>query len=550
MKHLSHIIIGGGPAGIQMAYFMQKANLNYVVLEKEKRVGSFFEKYPLNRTLISVNKPNCGVINDQNHANENKLRYDWNSLLTENGVSSFSTYTSNYYPSADTLVEYLNDFTREEKLNVMYNCFVMVVRKNEDIFQVQYIKDGNIHEVSANNLFISTGLQPRKSPLRTQHDRVFTYDTLPKDLNIFKNKKLLILGGGNAAFETANMLNEIVDEMTLCGGEKFAWNTHYPGFIRSINMKIIDSYYLKLKFNLDWANLKSLRQDDKLKSYIRRIEKGNIWKMVDYVVICLGFSPYFDFIDDCTINIHKNMYGFPKLTPFFESTSTPHIYFLGALSQDEDYKHGTSAFIHGFRYNTRLVFQYITNTFVVKSFYCFDSFLHHLIKEINVSSQLLHRFDFHGHIVFLDEIPKVTHHIPLSCLTNKQWVAYLLEVQIRSLFRVPILTIHLGYDKRNTFMTTFRQPQTGHPRSTEKSVFLHPIIRLYECKEDSQALNLVNEFHLPEEAFNSFNHPVYHETLLRHYLQVLRMKMSAPPYHQAKAIESLTNLIKTFYAHQ
>ena len=41
------------------------------------------------------------------------------------------------------------------------------------------------------------------------------------------------------------------------------------------------------------------------------------------------------------------------MTPAFESTNVPELFFAGAPTQTLDYKKGQSAFIHGFRYNAR-----------------------------------------------------------------------------------------------------------------------------------------------------------------------------------------------------
>ena len=51
-----YCVIGGGPAGLQMGYFLKKAKEDYVILERASRAGHFFEQYPRHRTIISINK--------------------------------------------------------------------------------------------------------------------------------------------------------------------------------------------------------------------------------------------------------------------------------------------------------------------------------------------------------------------------------------------------------------------------------------------------------------------------------------------------------------
>ena len=100
-----YIIIGSGPAGLQAGYFLEKYKKKYIILEKSSNVGDFFKKYPIHRKLISINKVYTGTDNK-----EFNLRHDWNSLLSDDDSLLFKNYSKEFYPKADTMVEYLNDF--------------------------------------------------------------------------------------------------------------------------------------------------------------------------------------------------------------------------------------------------------------------------------------------------------------------------------------------------------------------------------------------------------------------------------------------------------
>lgn len=75
--HRDYCVLGAGPAGLQMAYFLQRAGRDYAVFERAPRPGSFFTRYPRHRKLISINKRHTGKANA-----EFNLRHDWNSLLS------------------------------------------------------------------------------------------------------------------------------------------------------------------------------------------------------------------------------------------------------------------------------------------------------------------------------------------------------------------------------------------------------------------------------------------------------------------------------------
>ena len=114
MSHHQYIIVGAGPAGLQMGYFLEQAGLDYVILESQQRAGSFFERYPRHRTLISLNK----VYNWFDEPDFN-LRYDWNSLLTLDNSHRFTEYSKKLYPNAGVYVKYLNDFAARFALNIV-----------------------------------------------------------------------------------------------------------------------------------------------------------------------------------------------------------------------------------------------------------------------------------------------------------------------------------------------------------------------------------------------------------------------------------------------
>lgn len=87
-------------------------------------------KYPRHRTLISINKFNTGTGNP-----EFNLRHDWNSLLDDEGFRFPERYSSDFWPDADDLVDYIGGFTQEHKLNVQYHTDVTQVADAEGCAQ-------------------------------------------------------------------------------------------------------------------------------------------------------------------------------------------------------------------------------------------------------------------------------------------------------------------------------------------------------------------------------------------------------------------------------
>ena len=93
--HIKNIIIGAGPAGIQMANLL--ADEEYLIIEKASVPCSFFHKFPRHRKFISANK-------------SRNLRLDWNSFLGD--YLSFRDYSEELYPHVDDYLKYVNDFVK------------------------------------------------------------------------------------------------------------------------------------------------------------------------------------------------------------------------------------------------------------------------------------------------------------------------------------------------------------------------------------------------------------------------------------------------------
>src|SRR5690349_20119028 len=119
------VIIGAGPAGLQLAYFLEKAGRDYLVLEAADRAGAFFESFPRHRTLISINK-----VHTTHSEPDFRLRHDWNSIISDAEDLRFTRYSKEYFPPADTFVRYCADFAEHFRLKIRYGTRVARVTRD------------------------------------------------------------------------------------------------------------------------------------------------------------------------------------------------------------------------------------------------------------------------------------------------------------------------------------------------------------------------------------------------------------------------------------
>ena len=74
---LDCLVVGAGPAGLQLGHHLASAGRDYLILEAGAAPGTFFTTYPRHRQLISINKVHTGTDDP-----ELNLRMDWRSVAT------------------------------------------------------------------------------------------------------------------------------------------------------------------------------------------------------------------------------------------------------------------------------------------------------------------------------------------------------------------------------------------------------------------------------------------------------------------------------------
>jgi thioredoxin reductase len=341
---MDYLVIGAGPAGLQLGHFLQSAGRDYLVVEAGPTPGTFYRRFPRHRRMISINKPHTGWDDP-----EKNLRVDWNSLLSDDPDLRFTRYTGRYFPHADDYIRYLVDFGRG--LNVRYGCRVDRVSSG---FEVRCDDGGTIE---AERVVVATGFGAQNVPAIPGIETTERYWDVSVTPEHFTNQRVLIIGKGNSAFETADNLTETAAVIHVAGPRSinFAWRTHFIGHLRAVNNNFLDTYQLKTQnMVLDGEILSIERGTDEYVVTFAYARRDRVVQLrYDRVISCTGFrmDPTI-FAADCRPELTIND-RFPALTAEWESVNVPGLYFAGTLTQSRDFKKYTSAFIHGFRYGVR-----------------------------------------------------------------------------------------------------------------------------------------------------------------------------------------------------
>jgi thioredoxin reductase len=213
----------------------------------------------------------------------------------------------------------------------------------------------------AHRLIVASGVSRPFIPAIPGIETAEIYDTVSVDPDDFVDQKVLIIGKGNSAFETADSLIEKAAVVHVAGPNsiKFAWKSHFVGHLRAVNNNLLDTYQLKSQNALLDGNIEKIERSNGSYLVTLSFARANeVKKDISYdrVIVCTGFR--FDasiFHSGCRpeLTIRDR---FPAQTSEWESTNIPDLYFAGTLMQVRDYKKSTCGFIHGFRYGVRALY--------------------------------------------------------------------------------------------------------------------------------------------------------------------------------------------------
>ncbi|MDW3224871.1 MAG: NAD(P)-binding domain-containing protein [Paracoccaceae bacterium] len=348
-------VIGSGPAGLQAGYYFQKKGMDFVILERGSEVCSFFRKFPRHRQFISINKVHTGLSKP-----ETRLRYDWNSLLNDEGLL-FKNWSRKYFPSADDFVDYAEAFAAQMKDHILCDSSVVEITKTDGVFALR-CADGTTHH--ARNVIVATGVsQPWDPGIEGFElvDNYFDFDPSPEQ---FENERVLILGKGNSAFETADSLVEHAAAIHVMSPNpvRFAWQTHFVGHLRAVNNNFLDTYQLKSQNAVIDAKAVKIEREGgvyTVTAEMRAAEDHQIVLTYDRVIACTGFRFDADIFAEEIRPELRHFDKFPEMTAEWESVDVPGLFFAGTIMQSRDYRKTMSGFVHGFRHNVKCLAEFI-----------------------------------------------------------------------------------------------------------------------------------------------------------------------------------------------
>ncbi|BCY08319.1 NAD(P)-binding domain-containing protein [Actinoplanes sp. L3-i22] len=500
---LDYVIIGAGPAGLQLARLLEAdGKRDYLVLEGTGAPGAFFERFPRHRTLISVNKPRTGTDDP-----ELNLRLDWNSLLSDDPELLFTKYTDRYFPSADDYVRYLADFGKG--LRIEYDTRVTRISRDGDGFAIT----AGDKTYRARRIVVATGVSQAYRPDIPGLELAESYADMSVDPRDYLDQRVLIIGKGNSAFETADNLMETTTVIHVAGPSsvRLAWRTHYVGHLRAVNNNFLDTYQLKSANAILDGSIRSIERDGD--GFTVTFSFSRVHEVVkelryDRVLACTGFR--FDasiFDDSCRpeLTIRDR---FPAQTASWESVNVPGLFFAGTISQVRDFKKSTSGFIHGFRYAVRALHKILELSYgetpwpAGKLDVTPAAVTDAIIARVNRTSALWQQFGFLADVVTVGESGARYHdEVPVD------WFAeHGLATADHAYRHAFVVTLEYGpeHDQVDPFDVTVTRVMQDVPGQAHDAAYLHPVVRHFRDGA------LAGTHHVAENLENRWDRPDAH----------------------------------------
>eukprot|EP01060_Flectonema_neradi_P009006 TRINITY_DN16442_c0_g1_i1.p1 TRINITY_DN16442_c0_g1~~TRINITY_DN16442_c0_g1_i1.p1 ORF type:complete len:634 (+),score=110.10 TRINITY_DN16442_c0_g1_i1:1326-3227(+) len=528
MTYHEAIIIGAGPGGLQMSYFFKKAGRPHIVLEQNSFVGSSFAKYPRHGTLISLNKKNNFF-----KEKEFNMRHDWNSLVEDDceGKKYFGDYTDELFPPAKCLLEYLHDYALRNQLPVKFSTHVVSVER--DLVDGHFVIATNTSIFRCKVLLVGTGAvgENYQSDVPGIELAQKYEDHNPADLNRYKNKRVLIIGGGNSGFETANHLagTAAIIHVALKRPVKHAWDTHFVGDLRAINNGLLDMYQLKSlhatigdppsKIEKNQSGTFTVTFNEYIGDADIAVGVLPLQREYDEVISCTGFAWMPKFLSPLSVATKENLGRYPQISPTWESVNTKNLFFIGGAMQGRDRK-AASGFIHGFRYNIQSLFHILCARYwdqplrseklsiapAKSSEFC-EKLSAFVCDRLTVAASLFQMFSVLCDVMVVpaDGSPTYIYDVPKQAILegDELLLSKILSFSKTGACDVFLICLDFGFSKYPQGYSSNNFLQDTGTVNTRCGAFLHPVVS--HCVPQNGKLVRKGEYHLFETLDIRFN---------------------------------------------
>ncbi|HET7465443.1 MAG TPA: NAD(P)-binding domain-containing protein [Candidatus Dormibacteraeota bacterium] len=358
------LVVGSGPGALQLTYCLTRLGVEHAVISADDTPGGMFRKWPIFQRMLSWTKPFA----DHEKPTRAYERYDWNSLLSDDeqlrAIMPTVMDGTSYFPSRPEMEKGLVTFAQRAGLKVRYGCRWESTRREGDDFVV-VTTDGEYRAPAA---VFATGVAEPWRPNVLQVEGVQQYGEL-RAAESYADKRIFIVGKQNSGFEIATGLLPWARQIILASPSptKLSVDTRSLVGVRARYVQPYEDWALAGGVVILDASIESVEKTGQTYKVHTKSPSGAATDFeVDDVIAATGFvAPLRDLAQLGVATFGASR--LPAMTPFWESSSLPGLFFAGTLMQASGglKKHGipsNSGAVQGYRYNARVLALHLAAT--------------------------------------------------------------------------------------------------------------------------------------------------------------------------------------------
>jgi thioredoxin reductase len=356
------VVVGSGPGGLQTSQSLSSRGVRHAVISQDDAPGGMFRRFPIFERLISWTRPDAPF----ERGTREYEWYDHNSLLGENGaralVPEFMDRTFDV-PARSEMEAALVAFTERAGVRVRYGCRWTGTRRDDDRFVLE-TTDG---EYRCRFAVFAVGVT-EAWPAPIEGAELANHYVKTRSVASYQGRRVVIIGKRNSGFEIANGLLPWARELVLVSP-------------RPVNIGVLPQSPLRLRYLQPYEEFvrggagsyvvdAAISRVERVNGSLRVVADGTTWPGrlefdADDVILATGFKAPLQDLRELGVATVLND-RVPALSPYFESISTPGVFFAGNVTMGSKgpRKHGVapnSTSVNGFRYNARVAADHIAD---------------------------------------------------------------------------------------------------------------------------------------------------------------------------------------------
>jgi len=416
------IVVGSGPGGLQLSYSLSRLGVDHAVLSDDSAPGGMFRRWPVFQRMLSWTKPFAGV----EHHERAYERYDWNSLLADDqenrAVMPALMDGTSYFPSRQEMQKGLETFAQRTGIRVRHGTRWESTRREGQEF-VLTTSDGAYR---APVVVFAVGVaHPYRPPIPGLESVPHYGDFRP--VETYKDRRVFIVGKQNSGFEIATGLLPWARQLILASPSptKLSVVTHTLVGVRARYVQPYEDAALAGGVVLLDTTIEEVMKDGAgYRVRTRNAAGRELTVPADDVIAATGFvTPLRDLPALGVATFGQSR--LPAQTPFWESATTPGIFFAGTITQGAAglKKHGipsNSGAVQGYRYNARVLARHLAETKfgvpAMRERIDAAALVPYLLEQISHGPELWHQRAYLARVINLDRDTGITNEgvVPLQ----------------------------------------------------------------------------------------------------------------------------------------